>query len=855
MDESRSKGRIKKETAKACVSVEKAESTLLSSLGKKGKETSSKRKYTKRKTEEEICSKSSKRKYSRELVRCNEEEEEKGKKTRKRKSKRQQQKGDKVEEVDEALRLKRRTRYLLIKMKMQQNLIDAYAAEGWKGQSREKIRPDKELERARKQILNCKLGLRDAIRQLDVLSSVGSMEEKVMAPDGSVHHDHIFCAECNSREAFPDNDIILCDGTCNRAFHQKCLDPPLETESIPPGDQGWFCKFCDCKIEIIDTMNAQIGTQFSVDSNWQDIFNEEASHGSEATLNNEADWPSDDSEDGDYDPEMKDKVGENSNRSDSGGDDDGESISSSVSLASDGVALSTGSWEGHGFGNMVESGETSNEETVCGPRQRKTVDYTKLYHEMFGKDAVLQEQVSEDEDWGPSDRRKRKRESDGASTLVAVCENSKKDQDVKVIPEQSERDSVSVEGKVGRRPMFRIPRAAVEKLRQVFVENELPSKAVRDSLSKELSLDPEKVSKWFKNARYMALRNRKTESMKQPEDSKVLSGDSGPEAVMVEKNTQRNEIQDTETAKKENTETNEIQDTVDETAMEKNTETCETQDVVNETAMEKNIETKDTVEGTAKGKNTETTQDTVDETAKGLNRETKETQDTVDKNLLEEKTETDEIQDTMDETVMEENTVTNEIQDAADKTVMEKDTETKEMQDTGDAEKNTGTYEIQVTMDHTNAEINNIQEIMDETVSLGYDDSRNQATVSGCHDSQEQIEPANVSFPTSTEDEGQQHLEQKDSSFALVTHDPSCEMSLATSLEDKETESKLKEEEEFEALMGVLCRAENKLLDVTQRLERFRTPKSRKKLGKSSSSLLEEDSVIYVPTAEIMEKR
>lgn len=45
------------------------------------------------------------------------------------------------------------------------------------------------------------------------------------------HLLQIFCAECNSREAFPDNDIILCDGTCNRAFHQKCLDPPLETES------------------------------------------------------------------------------------------------------------------------------------------------------------------------------------------------------------------------------------------------------------------------------------------------------------------------------------------------------------------------------------------------------------------------------------------------------------------------------------------------------------------------------------------------------------------------------------------------------------------------------------------------
>ncbi|VVB11077.1 unnamed protein product [Arabis nemorensis] len=672
--ESETKGTIEQETEKACDSGER-------SFLKRGKTASNKRNYKRneRKTEEETCSKSCKKKDSRGWV-----------------------------EVDEALRLQRRTRYLLIKMKMQQNLIDAYATEGWKGQSREKIRPDKELERARKEILTCKLGLRDAIRQLDLLSSVGRIEEQVMAPDGSIHHDHIFCAKCNSREAFPDNDIILCDGTCNRAFHQKCLDPPLETENIPPGDQGWFCKFCDCKMEIIDTMNAQIGSHFPADSNWQDIFNEEASLpiGSEATLNNEADWPSDDSKDDDYDPEMREIAGGSSSNVNGvdDGDIDGESDSTSLSLASDGVALSTGSWEGDRFNNMVELCETSTEEAVSGPRQRRTVDYTKLYYEMFGKDAGLQEQGSEDEDWGPNDRRKRKKVSDAASTLVTMCENSKKD-DIVETRKQSERDSVSVEDKGGRRPMFRLPRAAVERLRQVFAENELPSKAVRDSLSNELSLEPEKVSKWFKNTRYMALRNRKTESVKQPGDSKAVSGDSGPEPVMENNNEETNEIQD--------------------------------------------------------------------------------------------------------------------------------------------------------TLDENNQETNEIQDTMDETVSLGLNDSAtNQRTISPCNNNQEEIEQATVSFPTPT-DESQQYLEQKDTSFTQVPHEElSSEISLkTTALEEQETENKMTEEEEFEAMMEMICRAENKLMDVTQRVERFRTPKGRKKSGKSSSYVVEQDSVVYVPTAEIKEKK
>lgn len=129
MEESETKGRIEQETEKATDSVER-------SFQKRRKSTSNKRNYkhNEGKNEEAICSKSCKKKDSRGWVHCEEEEaeEEKGKKIRKRKSKRQQ-KVNKVE-LDEALRLQRRTRYLLIKMKMQQNLIDAYATEGWKGQ-------------------------------------------------------------------------------------------------------------------------------------------------------------------------------------------------------------------------------------------------------------------------------------------------------------------------------------------------------------------------------------------------------------------------------------------------------------------------------------------------------------------------------------------------------------------------------------------------------------------------------------------------------------------------------------------------------------------------------------------------
>ncbi|KAK7411980.1 hypothetical protein VNO78_03425 [Psophocarpus tetragonolobus] len=429
--------------------------------------------------------------------------EAKIKKHRRRRKKKRRRNMD----PDDASRLRRRTRYLLIKMKLEQNLIDAYSGEGWKGQSREKIRPEKELLRAKKQIFKCKLSIRDAIRQLDSLSSVGSIEDSVIAPDGSVYHEHIFCANCKLHEAFPDNDIILCDGTCNRAFHQRCLNPPLDTENIPPGDQGWFCKFCECKIEILEATNAHLGTQFSLDSTWQDVFKEEAAmpDGDIALVNPEEDWPSDDPEDYDYNPEGKeDSHGMDTAGADENESNDSTSSSSLCSLNGECPLVDEGvSHDYYSVNSCIDSDESG--EIACGRRQRKAVDYKKLYDEMFGKDAPPCEQVSEDEDWGPGKRKRREKESDAVNTLMTLHETDNK------YPSNKENDRIreGSSGKQIKRSCFRIPLDAVEKLRQAFAENELPPRSVKDNLSKELGLDPEKVSKWFKNARYLALKARR----------------------------------------------------------------------------------------------------------------------------------------------------------------------------------------------------------------------------------------------------------------------------------------------------------------------------------------------------------
>ncbi|MQL94158.1 hypothetical protein Taro_026817, partial [Colocasia esculenta] len=160
-----------------------------------------------------------------------------------------------------------------------------------------------ELQRAKSEILRCKLKIRNLFQQLNSLISEGKLDHSLFDSEGEICSEDIFCAKCISKDVSLENDIILCDGICDRGFHQMCLDPPLLKDDIPPGDEGWLCPGCDCKVDCLDLINETQGTDLSVEDEWEKVFPEAAVFASKNGQNDDLELPSDDSEDGDYDPE------------------------------------------------------------------------------------------------------------------------------------------------------------------------------------------------------------------------------------------------------------------------------------------------------------------------------------------------------------------------------------------------------------------------------------------------------------------------------------------------------------------------------------------------------------------------
>ncbi|XP_047341411.1 pathogenesis-related homeodomain protein isoform X1 [Impatiens glandulifera] len=234
--------------------------------------------------------------------------------------------------VNEFVRARSHLKYLIKRMSYEQNLIDAYSGEGWKGQSIEKVKLAEEIQRAKSEIVRTKLKIRDLFKGLDSSIAVGKLPESLFDSEGEIDSEDIFCAKCGSKDLLLNNDIILCDGACERAFHQMCLDPPLLKEDIPPDDKGWLCPGCDCKVDCIDFLNNSQGTNLSVLDSWEKVFPEVASSGKK--LDDISDYPSDDSEDNDYKPDNLDVDAE------MGEGDESSSDESDFYSASDGTGAS-----------------------------------------------------------------------------------------------------------------------------------------------------------------------------------------------------------------------------------------------------------------------------------------------------------------------------------------------------------------------------------------------------------------------------------------------------------------------------------------------------------------------------------
>lgn len=120
----------------------------------------------------------------------------------------------------------------------------------------------------------------------------------------------------------------------------------------------------------------------------QDIFIEEAAlpEGGDSLQCPEHEWPSDDSEDDDYDPEKIENISSGSTSNRESNDYDGASSSTSLGSLEDELFAFTGRPEKSiGFENdsadfiaMLDSDQTTDCEVLNGPRQRTSVDYIKL---------------------------------------------------------------------------------------------------------------------------------------------------------------------------------------------------------------------------------------------------------------------------------------------------------------------------------------------------------------------------------------------------------------------------------------------------------------------------------------------
>jgi hypothetical protein len=88
-------------------------------------------------------------------------------------------------------------------------MLMAYDAEGWKGASREKLKPHAELTKARDTITRCLQIMRDCVKICDEAGGDKAIPRECFDEEGEVDCNDIFCGRCRESDSTDDNDIIM----------------------------------------------------------------------------------------------------------------------------------------------------------------------------------------------------------------------------------------------------------------------------------------------------------------------------------------------------------------------------------------------------------------------------------------------------------------------------------------------------------------------------------------------------------------------------------------------------------------------------------------------------------------------
>ena len=238
------------------------------------------------------------------------------------------------------------------------------------------------------------------------------MERITDEETGELDAEDVFCSKCGDDEATDDNDILLCDGFCERRFINSASCRRCEREDIPPGDEGWLCPLCDARVDCFYTLNSDFELELDpATASWREIFRRRALNArgagpgqpndendikkkrkSNKKEEEEEEWPDEDEED--------DSDFAEGNASDDGEDDEDEPLSGSARSDDDDDDDDDG-----GLGERrLKDAMNAEPEVLQGKRRRAAVDYRKLNDEMFG-DAEAFEGEADDEaegGWGPS---------------------------------------------------------------------------------------------------------------------------------------------------------------------------------------------------------------------------------------------------------------------------------------------------------------------------------------------------------------------------------------------------------------------------------------------------------------------